>query len=85
MQPAVTLLSGALVGFSLGLIGGGGSMLAVPLLGHWRVGSVLTRSPFSSPIRGITIESPATSPGRAAKVIVTTIAGPRDAEMGPRR
>jgi uncharacterized protein len=32
MQPAVTLLSGALVGFSLGLIGGGGSILAVPLL-----------------------------------------------------
>ncbi|KAA0679472.1 sulfite exporter TauE/SafE family protein [Roseomonas genomospecies 6] len=32
MTVLVTLLSGALVGFSLGLIGGGGSILAVPLL-----------------------------------------------------
>lgn len=32
MQPVVTLMCGALVGFSLGLIGGGGSILAVPLL-----------------------------------------------------
>ncbi|MCP4303423.1 MAG: TSUP family transporter, partial [bacterium] len=28
----LSLISGALVGFSLGLIGGGGSVLAVPLL-----------------------------------------------------
>jgi len=32
MQAVVTLLCGGLVGFSLGLIGGGGSILAVPLL-----------------------------------------------------
>jgi uncharacterized membrane protein YfcA len=32
MQSALTVLSGSLVGFSLGLIGGGGSILAVPLL-----------------------------------------------------
>ena len=32
MQSVATLLCGALVGFSLGLIGGGGSILAVPLL-----------------------------------------------------
>lgn len=32
MQSAFALLSGLLVGFSLGLIGGGGSILAVPLL-----------------------------------------------------
>jgi uncharacterized membrane protein YfcA len=31
-QDILTLISGALVGFSLGLIGGGGSVLAVPLL-----------------------------------------------------
>ena len=32
MQPLLAILSGWLVGFSLGLIGGGGSILAVPLL-----------------------------------------------------
>ncbi|WP_119680783.1 sulfite exporter TauE/SafE family protein [Indioceanicola profundi] len=32
MDALVTILSGSLVGFSLGLIGGGGSILAVPLL-----------------------------------------------------
>ena len=32
MADLLTLLSGSLVGFSLGLIGGGGSILAVPLL-----------------------------------------------------
>ncbi len=32
MQDILALLSGSLVGFSLGLIGGGGSILAVPLL-----------------------------------------------------
>jgi hypothetical protein len=32
MQAALGLASGALVGFSLGLIGGGGSILAVPLM-----------------------------------------------------
>ncbi|HET7717020.1 MAG TPA: sulfite exporter TauE/SafE family protein [Bauldia sp.] len=32
LQDILTLLSGGLVGFSLGLIGGGGSVLAVPLL-----------------------------------------------------
>ena len=32
MQSLVTLLCGSLVGFTLGLIGGGGSILAVPLL-----------------------------------------------------
>jgi uncharacterized membrane protein YfcA len=32
MQGALGLLSGALVGFSLGLVGGGGSILAVPLM-----------------------------------------------------
>ena len=32
MQSALAILSGAAVGFSLGLIGGGGSILAVPLL-----------------------------------------------------
>lgn len=32
MQAALAILSGALVGFSLGLIGGGGSILATPLL-----------------------------------------------------
>jgi uncharacterized protein len=32
MQSVLTLLCGSLVGFSLGLIGGGGSILAVPLL-----------------------------------------------------
>jgi hypothetical protein len=32
VQLLITLLCGALVGFSLGLIGGGGSILAVPLL-----------------------------------------------------
>jgi uncharacterized protein len=32
MQSALALLSGLMVGFSLGLIGGGGSILAVPLL-----------------------------------------------------
>lgn len=32
VQQALTLLSGVLVGFTLGLIGGGGSILAVPLL-----------------------------------------------------
>ena len=31
-QDVLTILSGALVGFSLGMIGGGGSVLAVPLL-----------------------------------------------------
>ena len=31
-QGALGLASGALVGFSLGLIGGGGSILAVPLM-----------------------------------------------------
>ncbi len=32
LQDILTLLSGTLVGFSLGLVGGGGSVLAVPLL-----------------------------------------------------
>src|SRR5690242_8210278 len=32
MQGALGLASGALVGFSLGLVGGGGSILAVPLM-----------------------------------------------------
>jgi len=32
VQDLLTVLSGAVVGFSLGLIGGGGSVLAVPLL-----------------------------------------------------
>lgn len=32
LQGILTLLSGGLVGFSLGLVGGGGSVLAVPLL-----------------------------------------------------
>src|SRR6201990_1268700 len=32
MQGVLGLASGALVGFSLGLIGGGGSILAVPLM-----------------------------------------------------
>ena len=32
MQDLLTILSGGVVGFSLGLIGGGGSVLAVPLL-----------------------------------------------------
>src|ERR1700745_1789903 len=32
MQGALGLASGALVGFSLGLVGGGGSILAVPLV-----------------------------------------------------
>jgi uncharacterized protein len=32
MQGAIGLASGALVGFSLGLVGGGGSILAVPLM-----------------------------------------------------
>jgi uncharacterized protein len=32
MQGALGLISGALVGFSLGLVGGGGSILAVPLM-----------------------------------------------------
>ena len=32
LQGALAVLSGSAVGFSLGLIGGGGSILAVPLL-----------------------------------------------------
>ena len=32
MQDMLGLASGALVGFSLGLVGGGGSILAVPLM-----------------------------------------------------
>src|SRR6195952_336358 len=32
MQSALGVASGALVGFSLGLVGGGGSILAVPLM-----------------------------------------------------
>lgn len=32
LQPLLAILSGAVVGFSLGLIGGGGSILAVPLI-----------------------------------------------------
>ncbi|MBZ0147668.1 MAG: sulfite exporter TauE/SafE family protein, partial [Pseudorhodoplanes sp.] len=32
MQDALGLFSGSLVGFSLGLVGGGGSILAVPLM-----------------------------------------------------
>src|SRR5712672_1420014 len=32
LQGLLGLLSGALVGFSLGLVGGGGSVLAVPLM-----------------------------------------------------
>lgn len=32
LQPVLAVLSGAAVGFSLGLIGGGGSILAVPLI-----------------------------------------------------
>ena len=32
MQAGLGLASGALVGFSLGLVGGGGSILAVPLM-----------------------------------------------------
>ena len=32
LQQIVAVLSGVLVGFTLGLIGGGGSILAVPLL-----------------------------------------------------
>ena len=32
MHDILAVLSGSLVGFSLGLIGGGGSILAVPLL-----------------------------------------------------
>ena len=32
VQASLSLASGLLVGFSLGLIGGGGSILAVPLL-----------------------------------------------------
>ena len=32
LQAVLALLSGAAVGFSLGIIGGGGSILAVPLL-----------------------------------------------------
>ena len=31
-QDALSLLSGSFVGFSLGLVGGGGSILAVPLM-----------------------------------------------------
>jgi uncharacterized membrane protein YfcA len=31
-QAALAIASGSLVGFSLGVVGGGGSMLAVPLL-----------------------------------------------------
>src|SRR3984893_5224101 len=34
MQGVLGLVSGALVGFSLGLVGGGGSILAVPLMGY---------------------------------------------------
>src|ERR1700730_6476326 len=34
MQGVLGLASGALVGFSLGLVGGGGSILAVPLMGY---------------------------------------------------
>src|SRR3977135_82013 len=34
MQDALGLLSGSFVGFSLGLVGGGGSILAVPLMMH---------------------------------------------------
>ena len=32
MMASLAILSGALVGFSLGLVGGGGSILATPLL-----------------------------------------------------
>ena len=32
LQTGLGLLSGSLVGFSLGLVGGGGSILAVPLM-----------------------------------------------------
>lgn len=32
MQPLLTVFAGSLVGFALGLVGGGGSILAVPLL-----------------------------------------------------
>lgn len=35
MQAALDMASGSLVGFSLGLVGGGGSILAVPLLIYW--------------------------------------------------
>ncbi|HEY4636038.1 MAG TPA: TSUP family transporter, partial [Rhodospirillales bacterium] len=34
VQTVLTILSGGLVGLSLGLIGGGGSILAVPLLAY---------------------------------------------------
>src|SRR5262245_10466754 len=34
LQPLLAVLSGALVSFLLGLFGGGGSMLALPLLVH---------------------------------------------------
>jgi len=32
VQPVLAILYGALVGFTLGLIGGGGSIMATPLL-----------------------------------------------------
>ncbi len=32
LQAILSVISGILVGFSLGLIGGGGSILAIPLL-----------------------------------------------------
>ena len=43
-QDALAVLSGSAVGFSLGLIGGGGSILAVPLL-LYVVGSAMRMSP----------------------------------------
>ena len=44
LQELLSLVSGILVAFTLGLIGGGGSILAVPLLHHRYTGVAASRT-----------------------------------------
>ena len=67
-QGALGLASGSLVGFSLGLVGGGGSILAVPLLVYlvgvsartWRSAPAPSQSRRTPPRASPTTPAPAT-------------------------
>jgi hypothetical protein len=48
LQAALPVLSGSAVGFALGLIGGGGSILAVPPADSWRLTAARSLVPSPS-------------------------------------
>jgi Sulfite exporter TauE/SafE. len=52
LQALLAILSGFLVGFSLGLIGGGGSILAVPLLLYRGILQISTPCDWHDSVRG---------------------------------